>query len=171
MWATSRPGDGSTFYFTARFRVVAQDLRKPDRELADVCGVKTLIVDDNATNRLILKEMLTAWGASVSAAESGDRALTELAYAKDTGEPYSLVLLDCRMPGMDGFTLAEVIQRDHFLAGPVILMLTSDNRSGDETRCRRLGLAAYLVKPVKRHDLLNRFARPLDAARRPPRVP
>ena len=155
IWAESRPGASSTFCFTARFGVRPAAEPRPAPEIADLRDLKTLVVDDNATNRLILHEILAFWGARVTAVESGRQALAELARAKESGAPYPLVLLDCRMPEMDGFTVAESILREPGLAETVILMLTSDNRGGDATRCARLGLAAYLVKPVKRLELLE----------------
>ena len=155
IWVESKLGTGTTVHFTARFEALPGKEARGLPELLDVRGINTLVVDDNATNRMILREMLTTWGASVSTAETGEQALAELMRAKLAGSPFALVLLDCRMPGMGGFTVAEHIQRFPSLAGTVILMLTSDNRSGDASRCAGLGLAAYLVKPVKRHELLE----------------
>jgi CheY-like chemotaxis protein len=118
-------------------------------------GVRTLIIDDNSTNRLILREMLARWGAVVSEAEGGEQGVTELLRAKQADAPYSLVLLDRRMPDVDGFQVAQRIAQDLTVAGTIILMLTSENRAGDVARGRELGLAAYLVKPVKKSELLE----------------
>ena len=98
-----------------------------------------LIIDDNATNRLILSEMLSRWGAVVTAAEGGQQGMTELLRAESAGSPYALVLLDRRMPGVDGFEVAEAIHRHPTMAGTTILMLTSENRAGDIARGRTLG--------------------------------
>ncbi|MCW5978938.1 MAG: response regulator [Bryobacteraceae bacterium] len=165
IWAASAPEGGSTFYFTATFSVSPSDEAKPALDLVDIRGLKTLIVDDNATNRLILREMLSSWGARIDAAPHGEQALAKLNSAREEGEPYQLVLLDSRMPGMDGFTVAELVVRESSLAGTVILMLTSDNRSGDATRSARLGLGAYLVKPVKRFELLEAIREALGKER------
>ncbi|MEO5762831.1 MAG: response regulator, partial [Vicinamibacteria bacterium] len=155
IWAESNPGPGSTFYFTAEFTIVTRPSpREPLRSL-DLMDLKTLIIDDNATNRLILKEMLSKWGAVVSEAEGGEEGLAEMARAKDAGKAFSLVLLDKRMPGVDGFQVAERIHQEPGLAPPTILMLTSENRAGDVARGRELGVAAYLVKPVKQAELLE----------------
>jgi CheY-like chemotaxis protein len=121
----------------------------------DLEDVKTLIIDDNATNRLILREMLTRWGATVTEASGGAEGIAEMLRARAAELPYSLVLLDRRMPGVDGFEVAERILGDPTMATTVILMLTSDNRAGDVARGRELGVAAYLVKPVKRAELLE----------------
>ena len=107
------------------------------------------------TNRLILSEMLSRWGAVVTEAEGGQQGVAELLRAKQAGAPYSLVLLDRRMPGVDGFQVAETIHQQPAMAGTTVLMLTSENRAGDIARGRALGVAAYLVKPVKQAELLE----------------
>ena len=99
--------------------------------------------------------MLSRWGAVVTEAEGGEQGLAELLRAKEAGAPYSLVLLDRRMPGVDGFEVAEPIHQQPTMAGTTILMLTSENRAGDVARGRALGVAAYLVKPVKQAELLE----------------
>ena len=155
IWVESSIGVGSTFYFTARFSVGSKaPLRVPSGRMG-LKDVKTLVIDDNATNRLILREMLSHWGAVVTEAAGGEQGLSELLRAQQAAVPYALVLLDCRMPAVDGFQVAEEIHQDPTLAGTTILMLTSDNRAGDFARSRDLGVAAYLVKPVKRAELLE----------------
>jgi two-component system sensor histidine kinase/response regulator len=153
IWVESKLGAGSTFYFTARFAAGREVAIQPELPPLGLKGLRTLIVDDNSTNRLILTETLAAWGALLTTAESGTQALTELVHASQTGEPYGLVLLDCRMPGMDGFQLAEHIQNHSSLAAMTILMLTSEDRAGDMARCRSVGVDAYLVKPIQRSEL------------------
>jgi PAS domain S-box-containing protein len=152
LWVESKVGIGSTFSFTVQFRT-AQEFTPPELVPLDLKGLRTLVVDDNSTNRLILIETLAAWGALLTTAEDGAQALTELVRASQAGEPYGLVLLDCRMPGMDGFQLAEHIQSHPDLAAMTVLMLTSEDRMGDLARCRKLGIDAYLVKPIQRSEL------------------
>ena len=117
-------------------------------------GVRALVVDDNFNNRLILREMLSSRGAEVDEAEDGPTALEHIERARASGVPYKLVLLDCRMPGMDGFQVAERLK-----AGMgqdlTVLMLSSDDLKVQLTRARELGLDAYLVKPVRRTDLFE----------------
>jgi len=152
MWVESRVGKGSTFFFTARFELQPGEayVRMPE---ADISGVKTLIIDDNATNRMVLAEMLFRWGALVTEQEEGQGGLDEMRRAKAAGDPYGLILLDGRMPGMDGFQVAETIQGDPELSGPVVMMLTSDDRERYKERSKVLGIADCLVKPVKWSDL------------------
>ena len=88
-------------------------------------------------------------------AGGGEAALAELRSAQDAGEPFRLVLLDGRMPGMDGFQVAEVVQRQPDLLNMTMIMLTSEGRGGDRARAKKLGLARYLMKPVKRVELLH----------------
>jgi two-component system sensor histidine kinase/response regulator len=155
IWAESRVGIGSTFYFTARFALGSKPVLSAPAGPMDLAGFKILVVDDNATNRMILREMLARWGAVVTEADGGERGLAELRRAHLAGAPYSLVLLDRRMPDVDGFQVAEHIYQDAALAETIILMLTSDNRAGDVARGRALGVAAYLVKPLKRSELFE----------------
>ena len=153
IWVESAPGQGSTFHFTANFGTHAEPKPAIPAPI-DLKGLRTLVVDDNATNRLILREMLAGWGASIEEADGGERGLAALERAEREGARFELVLLDSRMPGMDGFQLGELIQKHPGLANTTVLMLSSDNRSGDAARCRGLGISAYLVKPVRRSDLL-----------------
>jgi len=155
IWVESCVGTGSAFYFTARFAVGSMPSLAVFTPRTDLNGVKTLIIDDNSTNRLILSEMLGPLGAAVTEAAGGEEGIAELLRARQVGAPYSLVLLDQRMPGVDGFQVAERIHEQPSMAGTTILMLTSENRAGDVARSRALGLAAYLVKPVKKAELLE----------------
>ena len=148
-------GPGSTFYFTAKFKVQAEPERYVQPAPVEIKGLKTLVVDDNATNRVILREMLSRWGALVTETEDGERGLAELKHAVETDDPYQLALIDSRMPGMDGFELAEHIRKELCIVDTTVMMLTSDRRSGDIDRCRELEIARYLVKPVKQSDLLD----------------
>ena len=166
IWVESKASIGSTFYFTAQFGASRESTTVRSSQRLDLKGLRTLIVDDNATNRLILAEALAGWGALLTTAEDGEQALMELNRASDAGEPYGLVLLDCRMPGLDGFQVAEHIQRHPGLAGITVLMLTSDNRTGDAARGRKLGINAYLVKPVQRPELLETIHSAMSRVRR-----
>jgi len=152
MWVESKTGQGSTFFFTAKFEVQSDKgyVQIPE---ADIHGLKILIIDDNATNRMVLSEMVSRWGALATEKEDGERGLAEMRHAKDAGEPYDLVLLDCKMPGLDGFQVTEAIKEDSTLLGTAIMMLTSDDRKNGVTRSKELGIADYLIKPIKWSDL------------------
>lgn len=151
----SKVEQGSTFYFTTRFGVQAQPERPIVLPSVNLTGLKVLVIDDNATNRMILREILTAWGMQVYEAEGGKQAIAELECVKKSDNPFELVLLDCRMPEIGGFQVAEYINRETSLADVTVIMLTSDARSDDKKRCRELGLSGYLVKPVMRSDLFR----------------
>ena len=112
-------------------------------------------MDDNATNRRILREMLTNWGMKPTVVEGGRAALAALEQARGSGSPFALVLLDAMMPEMDGFTLAERIRQDPELVGATLMMLSSANRREDAARCRELGVASYLTKPIRQSTLLD----------------
>ncbi len=179
IWVESEVGQGSTFHFTARFgRAKGLATRLPAAQPAQLHGLRALVVDDNATNRRILEEVLRNWGLRGVAVDGGAAALAAVGQAADDGEPFPLVLLDAHMPEMDGFDLAERIRRVSAMAGTAIVMLTSAGHPEDVARCRALGIDAYLMKPVKQSELLEavltalgqslRFAQAPAARRFPP---
>jgi PAS domain S-box-containing protein len=151
----SEPGRGSRFTFTARLAVPAGAAARTRRAPGSLKGLRVLVVDDNATNRRILEEMLGLWEMRPKTVAGGEAALEEMQKAADAGEPYPLVLLDGNMPGMDGFSVAESIREQPHLAGASIMMLTSSARPGDRVRCLELGVASHLSKPIKRSDLFD----------------
>ncbi|MBU0664626.1 MAG: PAS domain S-box protein [Proteobacteria bacterium] len=153
IWVRSVEGQGTTFCFTVRMQVDPEGKHPQARASADIAGLKVLVVDDSDTNRFILNEMLGDWGIHVQEEDNGLDALTTLRQAQLAGNPFDLAILDCRMPGMDGFQLAEEVGRDPLLTGLTTMMLTSDTRSGNATRAKNLGMAAYLVKPTRRTEL------------------
>jgi two-component system sensor histidine kinase/response regulator len=169
IWAESEVGKGSTFHFTARLaRAQSLPPRPAPLSLEGLRAMRVLVVDDNATNRRILEEVLRTWGMVPVPMEGGAAALAELRRAAAAGEPYPLVLLDAMMPEMDEFALAAHVRQEPDLAGAAIMMLTSDCHQADTGRCRKLGLEAYLVKPVKNSDLLRAIQATLGTARAGP---
>ena len=158
MWVESEEGKGSEFSFTVPFRIKkSKKLRTYiEPEEVDVRGISALIVDDNATNRLILKEILTAWDADVIEASGGEEAISVIKSARKKGKNFRLVLLDRRMPSVDGFKVAEIIREDKKSEETTtVMMLTSDYRINDLNRIDKLGISCYLVKPIKRDELKN----------------
>jgi signal transduction histidine kinase/DNA-binding response OmpR family regulator len=169
IWVESEPGIGSRFHFTATFQTAPEEQVRHLNDDASLAGTPVLVVDDNATNRRILIELLAKWNMRPAAAASGCEALTMLRNAAGRGDPFLLVLSDCHMPGMDGFDLAERIAHSARLADSLVMMLTSGEQREDILRCRELGIAAYLVKPVRRAELRAAIAIAL-AARPAPRA-
>jgi len=163
IWVVSQPGEGSTFHFTANLGVptlVSEQARPIHPAL--LRDLPVLIVDDNFTNRQVLAGIVTQWGMLPTAVEGGRAALLALQAAKDAGRPFPLVLLDCQMPEIDGFTLAQQIQDHPELVRTTIMMLTSADQLGDATLCRNLGISAYLVKPVRQSELLDLICKSLQ---------
>jgi len=154
IWVESESGQGSTFHFTVRLAVQDKPVRVPvESRPEQLRDVTALIVDDNYTNREVLRGMLTRWGMRPTAVDGGREALKELEIAKSAGRPYELILSDGRMPEMDGFELAEHIKKDPKVVGGTVMMLTSSGQLGDAARCRELGISAYLMKPVRPQEL------------------
>jgi two-component system, sensor histidine kinase and response regulator len=149
----STPGAGSAFSFTIECPIA--EVPASDRREPLLAHLPVLIVDDNAVNRRIFWEQLTRWGMKPTAVDGGQAALDILSAAARAGNPFVLVLLDANMPDLDGFSVAEEMGRRPELSGATIMMLTSSGQYGDATRCRELGIAAYLTKPIRQADLLD----------------
>jgi two-component system, sensor histidine kinase and response regulator len=130
-----------------------------------------VVVDDNLTNRRILTDMLARWGMQPAPAASGAEALAHMRRGVQRGHPFSLVLTDVHMPEMDGFELVKRIHDAPELIQPVILMLTSGDRSDDLARCRKLGVSSYLTKPVRRAELRAAIVSAIAQGRTPAREP
>ena len=154
IWVESELGKGSRFHFTVSFSVQSNPAPQPSRIEPEVLhGMPVLIIDDNATNRRILSKLLTSWHMLPVETDSGAAAIAKLQETKDSGQFFSLILLDAQMPLMDGFTLAETMKQHRDWASATILMLSSAGLRGDAERCRKLGIAAYLTKPIRQQEL------------------
>jgi two-component system sensor histidine kinase/response regulator len=164
IWVQSQPEKGSQFYFTTKLK---SSEKKP--EIGTIAppeilrGVKVLIVDDNRTNQRIVQGMLNRWEMQSTVVGGGEAALEELFSSADAGKPYGLVLTDMHMPHMDGFDLVERIRQRPELSTATIMMLTSAGHRGDADRCKALGVAAYLLKPIRQSELREAIARVLGA--------
>ncbi|MEY2488890.1 MAG: hypothetical protein QOC70_832 [Verrucomicrobiota bacterium] len=156
IWVESTLGKGTTFHFTVRMPVrltPAPNVR--DADLSELEGMRALVVDDNAVNRRILREMLLHWRMQPTLVASGAAAIVEMLRAAHAGTPFPLVILDGMMPEMDGFMVVEQIREHVELSGATLMMLTSGMPAGAVARCRELGVASYLTKPVTQAELID----------------
>lgn len=151
----SEPGKGSTFWFTARFEKRAAGVPAADRFGRDLCGVRVLIVDDNAINREILCHQTAAWKVQARSASSGEEALQLLRSAAVAGNPFDVALLDVQMPVMDGVMLARAIRAEPAIRATRLIILTSLGKALSPAEMKELGLEAYLGKPVKQGRLFD----------------
>jgi CheY-like chemotaxis protein len=155
IWVESQLGRGSRFHFTAQVGAAKNGQVVEPAELARLRGLSVLVADDNAANRRIVAEFLESVGMRPVLAASGAGALAELEEAQAANAPFALLILDYHMPEMDGFELVELIRQRPALARIPIVILTSAGLRGDAARCRELGIAAYLTKPVNQSQLLE----------------
>lgn len=167
IWVESVEGEGSTFRFDVSFARGKPLPATARAHTADLRKRRILVVDDSDTNRLILREALQAEGAIVTECANGSDAVAAFQRAQSANEPFQLVLCDARMPGMDGFEAIEAIVQ-HGAAVGTVMMLTSSNLTEDLERARGMGLGAYLVKPVKRAELLQSISGVLGNAEQAP---
>jgi two-component system sensor histidine kinase/response regulator len=156
IWVESELGKGSRFHFTANFGLQTDSVRRViPRDPMILRDMRVLIVDDNETNRHILVKMLSNWHAKAVAVDSGARAMSALREGQGFGRTFPLILLDAQMPEMDGFALVESTKHNPEWETATIMMLSSAGQRGDARRCRELGVAAYLTKPVRQAELLD----------------
>ncbi|UCD51383.1 MAG: response regulator [Phycisphaerales bacterium] len=166
IWAESQEGQGSTFHFEAVFglgHVSSEADKQAGLELLD--GLPVLVVDDNTTNRRILTAMLKSWRMRPESVADGVTALAALDQAANAGSPFRLVLSDVNMPQIDGFTLFESTRSNPRHQDTPFILLTSAARPGDVARCREIGVAAHLIKPVKQSLLMNAIVDAVGGAR------
>jgi signal transduction histidine kinase/DNA-binding response OmpR family regulator len=148
----STPGQGSTFWFTAVFERRPEEPAAPAPR-ADITGLRVLVVDDHATNRLLLVKLLSAWGCHAVEADGSHEALALLQAAAGRGQPFEMALLDYEMPGASGEELGRRIRADQALAATRLVLLTSVGQRGDAARLESAGFGGYLTKPVRQGQL------------------
>jgi two-component system, sensor histidine kinase and response regulator len=156
IWVESEVGQGSRFHFTVR--VATQ--KTPAKNIVRVApnslkDVRVLVAVDNQANRQTLINMLSSWGLQPVAVEDGAHALAALDRTGKSETKFQLLLLDAHMPDMDGFALAQQIGKNPDYSAAVVLMVASTGIRGDAARCRDLGIAAYLTKPIRESDLFD----------------
>ncbi|HYL86202.1 MAG TPA: response regulator [Candidatus Angelobacter sp.] len=173
MWVESEQGKGSQFHFTVHLQVATANAIEMAPAVSTKClrGVRVLVVDDNQTNRRILEAMLKRWETVTKSVSGGEEALAQLAAALEAKEPFDLILTDSHMPEMDGFALIESIRKRPEFSAATIMMLTSAGHRGEAARCRQLGVAAYLLKPIRQNELREAIAQVLGASKEAGRIP
>jgi CheY-like chemotaxis protein/HPt (histidine-containing phosphotransfer) domain-containing protein len=155
MWLESEVDVGSTFHFTTRFIRQQSDGARERGRVADLHQVPVLVVDDSATNRRILEEVLVNWKMKPTLVANGADALKALEAAHRRRQPFAVAIVDGQMPRMDGFALAKKVKDDRRFRSTAVVMLTSAARADDVARCRQLGIPMHVTKPVKQSDLLD----------------
>lgn len=169
MWVESQEGAGTTFFFTAPLEVAEGAVQRSLVDhYTDLEGRKILVVDDNETNRLIVNELVQAWGVEAVEAEDAETGLLRLWEAAQAGRPFDAVVLDHQMPGMDGFEFLERLRAGAHASNTPVFMLSSDARGRDGAAGRRLGLIDYLLKPVRRAELHDALLTCVSHAWQPP---
>ncbi|HSZ76324.1 MAG TPA: response regulator [Chthoniobacterales bacterium] len=151
----SKLGEGSIFWFTVELEKQASSARDLFPSPQNLDGMRVLAVDDNATNRRILRLQLAKWKMEVETAANGQEALKMMREAASAEKPYGLALLDVQMPQMDGWMLARSIRADPALVGTLLIVLTSSGQTLSPAELKAAGIEAYLVKPVKQARLLD----------------
>jgi signal transduction histidine kinase/DNA-binding response OmpR family regulator len=166
IWVDSEVGQGTQFHFTVRMEAAETVRRSGEAPPAGALkGVTVLVVDDNPTSRRILRAMLERWEMKPTLVEDAEKAMTELLAAQEAGNPFGLVLTDMHMPGVDGFVLIERTRQRPELATTIITMLTSGGQREDAARCKDLGVAGYLLKPIRQSELQRAISKVLGAKR------
>jgi CheY-like chemotaxis protein len=148
IWVESEPGRGTTFSFTAEFGLGTEQAKKRYMPAPDLRGMKVLVVDDNATSRDILREMLDSFSFEVSLAASGAEGIAELE-AADKDKPFELVIMDWKMPGIDGVEASRRIKNHTGLSKiPAIILVTAYGREEIMKQVEDLGFEGFLLKPI-----------------------
>jgi len=151
----SEPGKGTTFSFNIVLPLPEHSQEEIVTVPLEIYGLKVLVIDDNMTNRILLKELLSRWGMSVLLASSGAEGIEILKKEFDASAPVRLLLLDSQMPEIDGFETAARINKDARFKHLIIIMLTSAGFKDDLHKCKQFNIKSYLFKPVKRSVLFN----------------
>ncbi len=171
MWVESEVNKGSTFWFEVAFERQRNKTAPLPEIKTDVRGAHILVIDDNATNRMVLTKMLSGFGCRVATASSGAKGIETLRTAHRTGDPFQVVLLDMQMPDMDGEQTARAIKSDPLGRKTSVVVLTSMGRRGDAARLAAIGCEGYLLKPVKQRVLFDMLATVLGRQKLPQATP
>ena len=153
IWVESLVGLGSTFHFTVHLGAAKRTAEESRGPVVSLTSLRALVVDPNAASRRILESLLSRWGMRTASAQGAEAALTVLYEAKISADLFRVVLIATNLSDTDGFALAEQIHHNPEMAGVTLVMLTSAGQRGDAARCRRLGVEAYLTKPLRQQEL------------------
>jgi len=155
IWAESTLGQGSTFHCIVQLGAKSHPMPFPAPASLDLCRLRVLAVDDHPINLTILSEMFSSWNAQITAIANGQEALAELQRGRESGQPFELLLLDCRMPSMDGFQVVTELQQSQLLGTLTVIMMASDHWADDIARTYDMGLGGYITKPIRKSDLIQ----------------
>jgi len=169
MWVESEVRQGSKFHFTVVLELKKSEAEAHTKEVSEFIDLPILVVDDNASNRRILKEILTNWHMKPTLVNSGAEALAALDKG-DSANSFALAILDVHMPNMDGFAVAEQIRNSRRYQGIKVILLTSASRPSDVARCRGLGISDYLSKPIKQSELFDAIVTAMTERSRKPEL-
>ncbi len=155
IWVERGSNKGSIFHFTGKFtkQTNGKHSGNGSKNMLSVQNFPLLLVDDNATNRLMVKDILVNWGFDVTDVESGSTALKVIADAGAKSVQYRIIMLDKTMDDMDGFAVAEQMLNNSTMPSDIIMMLPPNSVSDDFSRCQKLGISNYLIKPIKESEL------------------
>jgi signal transduction histidine kinase/DNA-binding response OmpR family regulator len=153
IWVESLAGQGSTFHFTVRLGTAERTPEESRGPVVKLTGLRALVVDSNAASRRILEGLVSRWGMRATSAEGAEAAWHVLHEAKKSGDLFRAVLIAANLSDTDGFALAEQIHHNPEMGGVTLVMLTSAGQRGDAARCRQIGVAAYLTKPLRQEQL------------------
>jgi len=161
----SREREGSIFWFTCEFEKVAEDISQTTFSSADFKGLKILIVDDNRTNRFILRKYLKVRDCDCDEAGTAWECLEKLKNAAHQSQPYDLVLMDFQMPDVSGIQLAEMIKNEESIKNVPLVLLSSSTAYQTHEELREIGFKALLYKPIKQSQLFRGIASAMGKAR------
>ena len=156
IWVESELGNGSRFLFELPLTIdQTQQTMKRRESLVSIQGVRVLVVDDNATNRRILKDMLTNWGMNPVTSSGGPQALQLLEDAIEEDDAFKLLISDMNMPELDGLMLAKAVLERQLLDPACMILLTSGVRPNDSQKLHSLGITQHLIKPAKQSEMYD----------------
>jgi signal transduction histidine kinase/CheY-like chemotaxis protein len=152
----SEPGQGSTFHFTAGFQLAAQELEKRSRLAGELKDLNVMVVDDSTASQNIFKEILESFSFNVTVVDAGEKAITEINKYAGQKTGYDLVIMDWKMPGMDGIEASRRIKKiSDSSQKPKIIMATAYGRQEVMRQADEVGLDGFLIKPVNPSVMLN----------------